>query len=85
MVRFANSKLARMSNGRRRLIRDLGLVKVVRGCSTVVWELSLRGLVRFATTTIQNGQTKQSTARQQEAAQSISYRDGALKSNAQLR
>ena len=69
-----------MSNGRRCLIRDLGLVKGGKGLRhhEVVLELSLLGLVRYALTTIRNGQTEQPVANQQEAAPSIPYRDGAL-------
>ena len=50
MIRFANTKLARMSDGTRCLIRDLGLVKGGKGLRhhEVVLELTWRGCLRFA-------------------------------------
>ena len=50
MWRFADIKLARMSSGRRCLIRDLGLVKSAKGLRhhELVIELSWRGIVRVA-------------------------------------
>src|ERR1700731_2845010 len=54
MSRFVHSRLARMSNGRFCLIRDLGPVKGGKGLKhhEVVLELSVRGLLRFAASTI---------------------------------
>jgi len=49
MVRFGNSRLARMSSGQYCLIRDLGLVKGGKGLRhhEVVLQLSWRGIFRF--------------------------------------
>lgn len=53
MSRFAHCRIARMSNGRFCIIRDLGLVKGGKGLKhhEVVLELSWRGLLRFAALT----------------------------------
>lgn len=63
MSRFTNIRLARMSSGKRCLIRDLGLVKGGKGLRhhEVVLELSFRGLARFAMSRIRTG-SKRSTA-----------------------
>lgn len=52
MGRFAQTRWARMSNGRYCLIRDLGLVKGGKGLRhhEVVLTLSLRGIIRFLIT-----------------------------------
>jgi hypothetical protein len=49
MERFRKCRLARMSSGRYRVIRDLGLVKGGKGLRhhEVVLDLSWRGLLRF--------------------------------------
>jgi hypothetical protein len=57
-----------MSNGRFCLIRDLGLVKGGKGLKhhEVVLELSWRGLVRFAASTIAVNQTADKAAHESE-------------------
>jgi hypothetical protein len=57
-----------MSNGRFCFIRDLGLVKGGKGLKhhEVVLELSWRGLVRFAATTITVSQTEDETTSKPE-------------------
>lgn len=68
MKLLENVRLARMSNGRRCLIRDLGLVKGGKGlrCHEVVLELSWQGLVRLIT-------TKMRASRIDQAETSVSY------------
>jgi hypothetical protein len=50
MVRFRNTRLARMSSGHYCVIRDLGLVKGGKGLRhhEVVLDLTLRGAFKFA-------------------------------------
>ena len=59
MSRFANCRWARMSDGRLRVIRDLGPVKGGKGLRhhEVVLELSWRGIFRFAASAIRGDQT----------------------------
>ena len=69
MSRFANCRLARMSSGRFCLIRDLGLVKGGKGLKhhEVVLEFSLRGLLRFAASTMATPPTRDTATHESEA------------------
>ena len=64
-----HSRLARMSNGRFCLIRDLGPVKGGKGLKhhEVVLELSVRGLLRFAASTIRTDRIHDVTPQESEA------------------
>ena len=68
MSRFTHCRLARMSNGRFCFIRDLGPVKGGKGLKhhEVVLELSWRGLVRFAASTIDVNQARDEAAHESE-------------------
>lgn len=68
MSRFAHSRLARMSNGRYCLIRDLGPVKGGKGLKhhEVVLELSWRGIFRFAASRIALNPTHDEAAHESE-------------------
>ena len=80
MLRRAQIRFAKMSSGHRCLIRDLGLVKGGKGLRhhEVVLELSLRGLFRFAASRLSRGESKQETALQADASESLPYRDSAF-------
>jgi hypothetical protein len=58
-----------MSDGRLRVIRDLGPVKGGKGLKhhEVVLELSLRGMLRFAASTIRTRRTRDATPQESEA------------------
>jgi hypothetical protein len=73
MGRLSNTKLARMSSGRYCLIRDLGLVKGGRGLRhhEVMVELSWRGLVRFAMSSVRANRTELGVAGEPEAVEPI--------------
>ncbi len=69
MSRFAHCRLARMSDGRLRVIRDLGPVKGGKGLKhhEVMLELSVRGLLRFAASTIRTHRTRDLPPQEPEA------------------
>jgi hypothetical protein len=78
MLRFADIRFARMSSGHRCLIRDLGPVKGGKGLRhhDMVLELSWRGLLKFAASSIRRGRGKREPAHQAEAG--LPYGDSAF-------
>ena len=68
MSRLVHCRLARMSDGRLRVIRDLGLVKGGKGLKhhEVVLELSWRGIFRFAASAIRAGRKDDVAAAESE-------------------
>ena len=70
---FRGAKLARMSSGHYRIIRDLGPVKGGKGLRhhEVVLDVSWPGLVRFVKSVLRQGWTKISSSSERDASGSI--------------
>ena len=68
MSRFANCRLARMSDGRLRVIRDLGPVKGGKGLKhhEMVLELTWWGMFRFAASVIRTEGAQDATPEESE-------------------
>jgi hypothetical protein len=73
MRRFKNTRLARMSSGHYCVIRDLGLVKGGKGLRhhEVVLDLTLRGMLRFATSALRGQAAWRNRAAQEEASEPV--------------
>ena len=70
---FRGAKLARMSSGRYRIIRDLGPVKGGKGLRhhEVVLDLSWPGLVRFVKSVLRHVWTKIASSSKRDTSPSI--------------
>ena len=73
MRRFRNMRLARMSSGHYRVIRDLGLVKGGKGLRhhEVVLDLTWRGAIQFAKSVLRPRGDWQDTSVQESASEPV--------------